>query len=179
MTWTVYAGGIVAVVLAVLRIIPVMAGAINIAAFNEVMAKLLKAGNIDRAGKLADAVSAALYGAVVSSLVARAKELNAADGRSLIADSLRETLHKVLAEQSRRIHRLDWLYVGSALAAGVAALGPVDEVPAGASIGLPAVAVVLILWSWTRSRRELRNSKIGGDELVELLTTSVAGEAEA
>ncbi len=179
MTWTVYAGGIVAVALAVLRIVPVMASAMNIAKFNEVMAKLLKAGNVNRAGKLADAVPKSIYGAIARALIARSKEMRADDGRSLIADSLRETLQKVLAEQNRRVRRLDWLYVGSALAAGVAALGPVDEVPAGVSIGLPAAAVVLILLSWTRSRRELRDCQTGGDELVELLTASVAGDAAA
>lgn len=165
--------------LAVLRIVPVMASAMNIAKFNEVMAKLLRAGNVDRAGKLADAVPRTHYGAIARALVARSRELNAGDGRSLVADSLRETLEKELAEQNRRVRRLDWLYVGAALAAGVAALGPVDEVPASASIGLPAVAVVLILLSYTRSRRELRNCKVGGDELVELLTASVVGEAAA
>ncbi len=169
----VYAGGIVAVALALLRASRLFVEMLDVAKFNEAMGKLLRAGNRDRARKLANAVPKAIYGYVARALIERSFELQADDGRGMVTDALRERLHQELEQQTRRMQRWDWLSVLAALAAGVAALGPADEVSAEASIGIPAVAAVLILWAWFRTRRELKVSKRGGEELVELLAAYV------
>jgi hypothetical protein len=159
--------------------------AINYRKFNEVVHKLVKAGDLARAQKLARAVPKATYGPVVLRLLEEAEARSAADGRGLVTDALRETLDRAVADGVRELRRwrwLGWLAAGFAVAAAV--VGHLYQAAPIPSLVVPAVVAVMVFAGWRNTNKIERDCRTHGAELVGWLADYVvagdgaAGQAE-
>jgi len=168
----VYVCAVVAVMLPVLRWLPLMFYSINHEAFTAQIVKLLKAGNAERALKLCNAVPRAFYVAMMKALLEAGQACKPDDGEGIVSESLRDAFQREQAKQLRRARNLGFLApIGVLVAAAGLFLAGSDPAEPAVVYAPPVITVMLWIGS-VRKVGKLRDRSAEG--LEQILPLAVA-----
>ena len=164
------AATVVAAGTAVAVALPWFAGTVNAEAFADILIKLAKAGNLDRAEKLCHAAPRSIF--VVASARCLAALGTASDSDAEAIAQLRDTFVGAVRDGVRRRQRGGWLTLISLAAAAIAVyVVAVDHLHPGVLAGA-GLAVLLLAFAWNAARRLARDTVTHGERIYSALVAS-------
>ncbi len=172
----VYLCAIAAVLLPVLRWLPLMFNSINSEAFTQQILKLLEAGNLDRAIKLCNAAPRAFYVAMVKATLEAAQKCRPDDGKPLVEETLRDAFQREYSVQMKRARSLGFLPpIGALVAAGGLFMAGSDPVEPAVVYAPPIIAVMLWIGSLRKVQKLRERSMEGFGRILPLAVAHVMG----
>lgn len=148
---------------------------LNHKVFGQAISKLLAAGNRDRAIKLTRAAPRAYVAIVTRALLEESTALAAADGESLVRESLMERGRLAIAAEQRDMRRTGWLSIAGALLAAIGAfIGFSGEgSPSDVLTGVVVLAVLGAVAGWHKANKQVISMKASMARHAEELTAYV------
>jgi biopolymer transport protein ExbB len=154
-------------------------GHINVHLFGEVLAKLVRAGDLDRALRLCAAAPHSFYVQIARPML-EAAEQSKASGDALLRERVRDAFDTERPRQLARIRAHRWTLAAAVVAAVVGALLAIAADPSQDYVLLGSFAVVgLVLLDRRKVRAFERDSRSAGEQLLALLTESDSGRRDA
>jgi hypothetical protein len=170
-----YVFGALGLALAAARVVVVLRITLNHDAFTAHLVKLVRAGNRDRAIKLATVVPWSTCARVSRAVLVRSAEIEGAAWAELMADDLNQTLQRAYSAEMRRLAWARWLGVPALACAAVALVFGLSLPAAPQVFALPALTAIGVVWSWRQLAAVASGSLRCGEQVVEVLV----GQASA
>lgn len=175
----VYLCAIAAVLLPVLRWLPLMFFSIHSEAFTLQILKLLKAGNLERAIKLCSAVPRAFYVAMIKATLEAAHKCKPDDGRGLVEETLRDAFQREYSVQMKRARSLGFLPpLGALVAAGGLFIAGNEPAEPAVVYAPPIIAVMLWIGSMRKVQKLRERSMQGFERILPLAVAHVVGSED-